>query len=239
MASSASSSSFTTTGSTSSSSITHGVNPSLLLLSNMVSMVTVKLDYNNYMVWRHQIEVILVAYSMINSINDDNHAPDPFLKDSSGNFTTEVNLEFFQWKIREQAFLRDELMSIKKGSKSMDSFFQRIEEVRDKLGAVAVCVDEEELIHLALKALLSKYDAFCSTIRTGNDTLTLEELNTLLNVEERSIKKRSINSDLRDSTSLAMAVNQFSQGFTRGRGKNGNNRGRGNGRGGNQFSRGG
>ena len=40
--------------------------------------------------------------------------------------------------------LRDELMSIKKGSKSMDSFFQRIEEVRDKLGAVAVCVDEED-----------------------------------------------------------------------------------------------
>ena len=48
MASSASSLSFTTTGSTSSSSINHGVNPSLLLLSNMASMVTVKLDYNNY-----------------------------------------------------------------------------------------------------------------------------------------------------------------------------------------------
>ena len=82
MASSASSSSSATTGSTSSSSITHGVNPSLLLLSNMASMVTVKLDYYNYMVWRHQIEVILVAYSMINFINDDDHALDPFCKDS-------------------------------------------------------------------------------------------------------------------------------------------------------------
>ena len=28
----------------------HGVNPSLLLLSNMVNMMTVKLDYNNYLV---------------------------------------------------------------------------------------------------------------------------------------------------------------------------------------------
>ena len=121
----------------------------------------------------------------------------------------------------------------------MDYFFQRIKEIRDKFGAVATCVDEEELIHLALEALLPEYDAFYSAIRTRNDILTLEELNTLLNVEERSIKKRSINSDLRDSTSLAMAVNQFSQGFTRGRGKNGNNRGRGNGRGGNQFFDGG
>ena len=103
MASSASSSSSATIGSTSSSSITHGVNPSLLLLSNMASMVTVKLDYNNYMVWRHQIEVILVAYSMINFISDDDHALDPFLKDSLGNFTIEANPEFFQWKSREQA----------------------------------------------------------------------------------------------------------------------------------------
>ena len=98
----------------------------------------------------------------------------------------------------------------------MDSFFQRIKEIRDKLGAVAVCVNEEELILLALEALPSEYDAFCSVIRTRNDVLTLEELNTLLNSEERSIKKRS---DLRDSTSLAMAVNHFNQGFMRGRGK--------------------
>ena len=88
----------------------------------------------------------------------------------------------------------------------MDSFFQSIKEIRDKLGAVAVCVNEEELILLALEALPSEYDAFCSIIRTRNDVLTLEELNTLLNSEERSIKKKS---DLRDSTSLAMAVNHF------------------------------
>ena len=65
-------------------------------------MATVKLAYNNYMVWRHQIEVILVAYSMINFINDDDQASDPFLKDSLGNFTTVANPEYFQWS-REQA----------------------------------------------------------------------------------------------------------------------------------------
>ena len=115
--------------------------------------------------------------------------------------------------------LRDELISIKKGSESMDSFFQRIKEIRDKFRVVAVCVNEEELIHLALKALPPKYDAFYSAIRTKNDILTLEELNTLLNIEERSIKKRSNTSNLRDSTSFAMATNQFNQGFTKGRGK--------------------
>ena len=86
MASSTSSTS-DTTGSTSSTSTTasnHGINPSLLLLSNMASMMTMKLDYNNYLVWRHQIEVILEAYSLISFIEDSNGAPDPFMKDSLG-----------------------------------------------------------------------------------------------------------------------------------------------------------
>ena len=73
----------------------------------------------------------------------------------------------------------------------MNSFFQRIKEIHDKLGAVAVCVDEEKLIHLALEALPPKYDAFCSAIRTRSDVVTLEEMNTLLNAEERFVKKMS------------------------------------------------
>ena len=46
---------------------------------------------------------------------------------------------------------------------------------------MTVCVDEEELIHLALEVLPPKYDAFCSAIQTKNDVVTLEELSTLLN----------------------------------------------------------
>ena len=71
----------------------------------------------------------------------------------------------------------------------MDNFFQRIKEVRDRLSSVAVFINEEELIHLVLEALPQEYGAFCSTIRTRNDVFTKEELNTLLNAEERAIKK--------------------------------------------------
>ena len=94
---------------------------------------------------------------------------------------------------------------------------------------IVVCVDEEELIHLALEALPPEYDAFCSAIRTRNDVYSLEELNTLLNAEERSIKKKSNN---KESTSLVMSMNHFNNNFNnRGRGKNSSNRDRGNGRG--------
>ena len=94
MVSFANSTSSTTSSSTSTHTTisTHGVNPSMLLMSNMASMMTVKLDYNNYLVWRHQIEVILEAYSMINFIEDNLEAPDPLLKDSSGNIPLKLIL---------------------------------------------------------------------------------------------------------------------------------------------------
>ena len=98
MASSASS-----TSSASSSISIPGVNTSLLLQSNMASIMTVKLDYNNYLVWRHQIEVILEAYSIINFIEDNLEAPNPLLKDSSGNYTTEANSDYIQWRNCGQA----------------------------------------------------------------------------------------------------------------------------------------
>nr|POE66600.1 hypothetical protein CFP56_32808 [Quercus suber] len=77
------------------------VNSLLLLLSNMSSMMTVKLDYGNYVEWKHQIEVILDTYSMIDVLDDSITAPDRFLKDSFENFTTEINPAFIAWKNRD------------------------------------------------------------------------------------------------------------------------------------------
>ena len=101
------------------------VNPSLLLLSNMSSMMTVKLDSTNYIMWKHQIVVILEAYAMIGFLEDSCVAPDPFLKDSSRNFTIEANQEYLNWKSREQALftfinstLSPSVLAITMGQKS-------------------------------------------------------------------------------------------------------------------------
>ena len=183
MASAPSGSSSSTSASTTPAMATTNlpVNTALLLLSNMSSMMTVKLDYGNYIVWKHQIEVILDTYSMIDVLDDLINAPDRFLKDSSGNFTDEVNLAFIALKNREQAMftflnstlspailaltvgqkstrgvwkvlekrfasvsrshmmsLRNELNAIKKGVDSIDGYFQKIKQARDRLATVSV-----------------------------------------------------------------------------------------------------
>ena len=65
--------------------------------------------------------------------------------------------------------------------------------VRNKLTVISVFLDDEELLHIALDGLPSEYDSFSFAIRTRSDVFSVEELNTLLNAEERVIKKRSNN----------------------------------------------
>ena len=54
--------------------------------------------------------------------------------------------------------------------------------------AVGVILDDEELLHIALKGLPKDYNAFRSAIRTRSKQLSFNELTTLLNTEEESLR---------------------------------------------------
>ena len=81
------------------------VNLPLLLLSNMSNMMTVKLNNSNYIVWKHQISMVLETYSMIELLDQAQLVPEKFLKDLSGSMTTIFNLNYLTWKSKEKALL--------------------------------------------------------------------------------------------------------------------------------------
>ena len=165
----------------------------LLLLSNMSNLMSIKLDYTNYIPWRHRLITILEAYSFIEHIDGSTSQPIQYLLDAQGNLTSNVNLEFLTWRIKDKALLslinstltpqvfslvvgtttsrevwntleqrftstlranilnlKLELQSLKKGSDSVNTFLQKIKIARDKLLAIVVIVDNEELIHIVL-----------------------------------------------------------------------------------------
>ena len=102
--------------------------------------------------------------------------------------------------------------------------------VRDKLLAVGVIVDDEELLHITLKGLPKEYNAFRLAIRTRSTHLSFDELSTMLNAKKESL---NYGSKIKD-TIFAMAAtanpkpnnNGFNQSYNRGRGRgNYNNRG--------------
>lgn len=75
----------TMASSSSSSSAVNLVNQPLLLLSNMSNMMTVKLDNTNYIVWKHQISMVLETYSLFELLEEPQLIPEKFLRDLSGN----------------------------------------------------------------------------------------------------------------------------------------------------------
>jgi transposase InsO family protein len=131
--------------------------------------------------------------------------------------------------------LKMELQSVRKGNETITTYLQRVKTVSDKLSAVGVHTDHEELLHVILKGLPKEYAPFASAIRTRDGLLSLEKLSVLLQTEEQSMQEAS---DPLSNSALAMFVshnkpsNNYSgnQGYTRGgRGRNSFSRGRGGG----------
>ena len=50
-------------------------------------------------------------------------------------------------------------------------------------------VDNEELLHIAIKGLPKEYNAFRSAIRIRSTRLSFDELSTMLNAEEESLNE--------------------------------------------------
>jgi hypothetical protein len=125
-----------------------------------------------------------------------------------------------------------ELHNIKKEStNSVNSFLQKVKDTRDRLAAVGVQIDNEEILHIVLKGLPHEYHAFSTAIRTQNDATSFEDIHVLLMTEEKSLKNSN---DLsKEHAHMAMVANAnrnatlFSSQNNRGRGRNGFNRGRG------------
>ena len=101
------------------------------------------------------------------------------------------------WKVLENKFssisrshimnIKGELHNIKKGVDIVDLYLQKTKVVKDKLLAVGVIMDDEELLHITLKGLPKEYNAFKLAIRTKSTHLSFDELSTMLNAEEESL----------------------------------------------------
>uniref|UniRef100_A0A2N9FLZ2 Integrase catalytic domain-containing protein n=1 Tax=Fagus sylvatica TaxID=28930 RepID=A0A2N9FLZ2_FAGSY len=212
-------------------------NPSpLLLLNNMSNLMSIKLDNGDqtlnpaFLIWRKKDKALLTL--LLSTLSS------PVLAMVVGSTTSQE-----VWNRLEEKFtctaranvlnLKLELQGIKKGNESINSYLQRIKNTKDKLSAIGVLVDNEELLHMILKGLPKEFAPFVSAIRTRDDSISFEKLSVLLQTEEQSM---AVASESFSNSALAMFVsnnhkpnNGFNggQGYNRGRGRNSFNRGRG------------
>ena len=63
----------------------------------MANMMTIKLENLNYIVWKHQISMVLETYSMIELLDEVQLVPKKFLKDLSDAVTTVLNPNYWMF----------------------------------------------------------------------------------------------------------------------------------------------
>jgi hypothetical protein len=91
--------------------------------------------------------------------------------------------------------LKRDLNSIKKNNDNVNIYMQKIKECKDKLEAVGVFIEEEEVLHIVLDGLSDEFYPFCTALRTRNEPVSLKELHVLITIEERSLKLKSESSN--------------------------------------------
>uniref|UniRef100_A0A2N9H2P5 Reverse transcriptase Ty1/copia-type domain-containing protein n=1 Tax=Fagus sylvatica TaxID=28930 RepID=A0A2N9H2P5_FAGSY len=139
--------------------------------------MSTKLDSTNYMIWKLQITAVLDAYSMLDHLDGSIPKPNQFLTYRNWNSS------FLAMVVGKSS--SQEVWNTLEES----SYLQRIKTVRDKLSAVGVHSDQEELTHVILKGLPKEYAPFASAIRTRDTVLSLEKLTVLLQTEEQSMNE--------------------------------------------------
>jgi hypothetical protein len=77
----------------------------MILLSNITNLVSVKLDHNNYMLWKFQITSTLKAYKLLDVADSSYTCPEMYTRDSNGAVTAILNPEFTLWDTKDQALI--------------------------------------------------------------------------------------------------------------------------------------
>ena len=84
--------------------------------------------------------------------------------------------------------LKSNLQTITKKSDSVDVYMQKIKTLRDKLTAVSVNIDDEDMLLYTLNGLPPDYNAFRTAIRTKSESISFEELHAFLRSEEQTLE---------------------------------------------------
>jgi hypothetical protein len=77
----------------------------MILLSDITNLVSVKLDQNNYMLWKFQITSTFKAYKLLDVVDGSYPCPEMYTQDSNGDATFVLNPDFLLWDTKDQALI--------------------------------------------------------------------------------------------------------------------------------------
>lgn len=78
----------------------------------------------------------------------------------------------------------------------MEQYWNRIKDIVDQLHLATASIDYEDIVLIALNGLPSEYDSFKIAIRARSESISMEELSSLLCSEAIHVESKVTSSDL-------------------------------------------
>ncbi|XP_028077858.1 uncharacterized protein LOC114279781 [Camellia sinensis] len=158
-----------------------------LLISNLSSFVTVKLNAPIFLIWRNQIQNILRATGLLGYVDGTIPCPLAKIKDSSG---SKFQHCYEIWNALIKRFiilstshihqLKNKLNTVSKKGASMEEYLTQIKELSNQLALASAIVEDEDLVLITLNGLLDEYDSFKTAIHARSEGISMDELCALL-----------------------------------------------------------
>ncbi|RVW38337.1 Retrovirus-related Pol polyprotein from transposon RE1 [Vitis vinifera] len=185
---------------------------------------SVKLDNNNFLIWKQQVVSAIKGYGLQRFVFFEFAIPPRFLLKEDAQ-AENVNKAFVEWEQQDQLLLSWMLSSI---------FEKVLPSCVDSFASVGHILTNKDHIDAILVSLIHEYDAFITSILTRSKSYTVEEVESLIMAQEARIEKNAKSLDSAPSVNFASSStnngfggrggSNFSTNFGPGRG-----RGRGNG----------
>ncbi|XP_035844119.1 uncharacterized protein LOC110928104 [Helianthus annuus] len=184
-------------------------------LPNIANFVSVKLTYENYLTWKHQLVTILKTMGLLEHISS---TPPPSISDTDKwdhddgyvsaciNATLDASIAHLSigtetaadlWKIIEDTFfdqvfakrshLRSQFQLLKQSNQSVTAYCDRAKQLSDQLNSIDDPVTDESLVLQVLNGLdHPTFDNFVLNVEHSDKQPTFAQLRSkLLNYEER------------------------------------------------------
>ncbi|CAL9025631.1 unnamed protein product, partial [Prunus brigantina] len=171
-------------------------------IEGLLGMLTIKLNDENYLKWRYQIESVLEGYDLFGHFDGTLIAPPKFAIVGEEGVTSTITAAYREWLRADKALLSlliatlsDEAIEYVIGSvDTIEKFLLQLKHVRDQLCIAGVSMSDDDLMIESLNGLPAEYDMIKTVLMARDTSISLKDFRSQLLAVEQSVQARVVSS---------------------------------------------
>ncbi|XP_026419753.1 uncharacterized protein LOC113315711 [Papaver somniferum] len=180
--------------------------------TNISNFVSTKLGPNNFLLWRDQMETILISTDLYGYVNGEIQEParqatftDSVSGDVLGLSSARQIWELLEINFRIQFMarknmLRNQLHNFKKGNLTILVYLHNVKNIADSLAAIGEKVSDIDLVMYVLNGLGREFDTFVIAAQNRENLFSFTELKPrLLNHEQWLLEQQTTSNNIYDT----------------------------------------